>query len=51
MSLQEKKAMDGRVSIITGAADGIGRVIAAAFAREGAELCGCDMAPLDAVAS
>lgn len=41
----------GRSAIITGAAGGIGRAIAVAFANAGADLCLADVAPLDAVAA
>ncbi len=38
-----KRRLEGKVSIITGAAMGIGRAIAGAFAREGATVVLCDL--------
>jgi 3-oxoacyl-[acyl-carrier protein] reductase len=38
------KKLEGRVAVITGAASGIGRGIAVAFAREGADIVVADMA-------
>ena len=37
------KQLKGRVSIVTGAARGIGRAIAEALAREGSDLALCDV--------
>jgi len=34
--------LDGKIAIVTGAARGIGRTIAEALAREGADLALCD---------
>ncbi|MBG6106902.1 SDR family NAD(P)-dependent oxidoreductase [Frigoribacterium sp. CG_9.8] len=43
------KKLDGRIAVVTGAASGIGRGIAAAFAREGADIVVADLvAPGDA---
>jgi len=41
----------GRSAIVTGAAGGIGRAVAVAFASAGADLCLADLAPLDDVAA
>ena len=38
------KSLDGKVAIITGAARGIGRATAEAFARDGASIVGIDIA-------
>lgn len=40
-----------RIAVVTGAAGGIGSAVARAFAREGAQLCLCDIADLTAVAN
>ncbi len=37
------KKLDGRIAVVTGAASGIGRGIAAAFAREGADIVVADL--------
>jgi len=37
--------MQGKVAVVTGAASGIGKEIARAFAREGASVCVADLAP------
>lgn len=42
--------LEGRAAIVTGAAGGIGRAVARAFAREGADLCLVDLTPADALA-
>ena len=36
--------LDGKAAIVTGAARGIGRAVAVAFAREGADVMGIDIA-------
>lgn len=40
--------LKGKIAFITGAARGIGRATALAFAREGAKIAGCDLASDDA---
>ncbi len=49
MQEQLKKRLSGRVALVTGAAGGIGRAIAVAFARNGAALCLADIVPSDDV--
>jgi NAD(P)-dependent dehydrogenase (short-subunit alcohol dehydrogenase family) len=38
------KRLEGKIAVITGAARGIGRATAEAFAREGADVIGIDIA-------
>ena len=45
------KCLAGRVALITGAAGGIGRAVALAFAQQQADLCLLDIMPPDALAS
>ncbi len=40
------KCLKGKIAIITGAARGIGRATAVAFAREGADIVGIDICAL-----
>jgi NAD(P)-dependent dehydrogenase (short-subunit alcohol dehydrogenase family) len=44
---RSNEAFAGRLVVITGAASGIGRATALAFARAGAELCVCDLPSTD----
>jgi len=43
MTMQDRGRLAGKVAIITGAARGIGRAVALAFAREGAAVVGIDI--------
>jgi 3-oxoacyl-[acyl-carrier protein] reductase len=47
MQLPSSKHLSGRVALVTGAAGGIGRAIALAFAAHGADLCLADIASTD----
>ncbi|MFA6936218.1 MAG: SDR family oxidoreductase [Bacilli bacterium] len=38
--------LDGKVAVVTGAAKGLGQAMAELFAKEGAKVIACDMAPL-----
>jgi 3-oxoacyl-[acyl-carrier protein] reductase len=51
MQAQSPKPLSGRVALITGAAGGIGRAIALAFAQRGADLCLADIVPTDDLAT
>jgi NAD(P)-dependent dehydrogenase (short-subunit alcohol dehydrogenase family) len=43
MPTNEKKSLAGKVAFVTGAANGIGRAAALAFAREGASVVAADV--------
>jgi NAD(P)-dependent dehydrogenase (short-subunit alcohol dehydrogenase family) len=45
------KKLDGRIAVVTGAASGIGRGIAVAFAREGADIVVADMVDAEGAAT
>jgi 3-oxoacyl-[acyl-carrier protein] reductase len=51
MQVQPPKPLSGRVALVTGAAGGIGRAIALAFAECGADLCLADIVPTDDLAT
>lgn len=44
IKVQRKGRLDGKTAVITGAARGIGRALAVAFAAEGADIMGIDLA-------
>jgi 3-oxoacyl-[acyl-carrier protein] reductase len=50
MQLQSAQRLSGRVALVTGAAGGIGRAIAMAFAQHGADLFLTDIVPPDGLA-
>ena len=43
--------LDGKIALVTGAGRGLGRAIAAQFAREGASVICCDLDPAAAQAT
>jgi 3-oxoacyl-[acyl-carrier protein] reductase len=45
------KKLEGRIAVVTGAASGIGRGVAVAFAREGADILVADMVGADDAAT
>lgn len=45
------KLLEGKVALITGAARGIGKAIAEAYAKQGAQIAFTDMAPEEAIAA
>jgi 3-oxoacyl-[acyl-carrier protein] reductase len=47
----QSNRLKGRAALVTGAAGGIGRAIALAFAQQGADLCLADIVPADEVAA
>ena len=51
MQLPSSKRLSGRVALVTGAAGGIGRAIALAFAAHGADLCLADIVATDELAT